>query len=148
VVPVDQPDVRILLAEDNDGDVYLVRRALERYGLPHKLSVARNGEEAIDMLRSGDLGKNTPELILLDLNLPRVDGTQVLAYIRNTPAFNETPVIVLTSSDSPQDRERALTLGASIYFRKPTDLSSFMMLGQVIQETAQKARHASTGSKN
>ena len=71
-----------------------------------------------------------------------IDGAQLLSHIRNTQAFKETPVIVLTSSDSPKDRELALRLGASIYFRKPTDLTSFMMLGRVIQETAQKARES------
>lgn len=139
---VSQSDVRILLAEDNDGDVYLVRRALERNGLGYNLVVARNGEEALDLLRDTEHGPPAamPELILLDLNLPRIDGAQILSHIRKTQAFKETPVIVLTSSDSPKDRELALRLGASMYFRKPTDLTSFMMLGRVIQETAQKAR--------
>jgi CheY-like chemotaxis protein len=139
---VTHPDVWILLAEDNDGDVYLVRRALERHGLPHKLVVARNGEEALDMLRDTEQGPpgSLPELILLDLNLPRIDGAQVLSHIRKSLFFKDTPVIVLTSSDSPRDREQAIRLGASLYFRKPTDLASFMMLGQVIRETAQKAR--------
>ena len=139
---VSQADVRILLAEDNDGDVYLVRRALERNGLPYTLVVARNGEEALALLRETEQGPvgAMPELILLDLNLPRIDGAQVLSHIRKSEAFKRTPVIVLTSSDSQKDRELALRLGASLYFRKPTDLTSFMMLGQVIQETAQRVR--------
>ena len=81
-----------------------------------------------------------PELILLDLNLPRVDGAQVLSHIRQTQAYKATPVIILTSSDSPRDRETALRLGASLYFRKPTDLTSFMMLGAVIRDAARRAR--------
>jgi len=120
---VNQPDIRILLAEDNDGDVYLVRRALEKHGLPYQLVVARNGEEAFEMLRDTECGPvaGTPELILLDLNLPRVDGVQVLSHIRETEAFKETPIIVLTSSDSQRGRELALVSGpASISGSPPT----------------------------
>jgi chemotaxis family two-component system response regulator Rcp1 len=139
-------DVRILLAEDNEGDVFLVRRALEKQGVPHHLLVARNGEEALNILQQAEKDPEAapPELILLDLNLPRVDGGQILTHIRSTSAFKQIPVIVLTSSDSPKDRERALSLGATLYFRKPTDLSSFMMLGRVVQETLQKFSAASS----
>jgi CheY-like chemotaxis protein len=129
---------RILLAEDNDGDVFLVRRALEKRGLSHELVLAHNGEEALVWLNhhSGDHnGSARPDLILLDLNLPRVDGGQLLSHIRKSDAFSRTPVIVLTSSDSPKDRQMALELGANLYFRKPTDLASFMDLGRIIEET-------------
>jgi two-component system, chemotaxis family, response regulator Rcp1 len=127
--------VHIFLAEDNDGDVFLVRRALEKQGLQHELTIARNGEEAIHILDT--TGSNpeseVPDLIVLDLNLPKVDGTQVLARIRKTDCLRRTPVIVLTSSDSPKDRESVLELGANLYFRKPTDLQSFMHLGEVVE---------------
>jgi chemotaxis family two-component system response regulator Rcp1 len=140
--PGSEAGVRILLAEDNEGDVYLVRRTLEQRGIPHKLAVARNGEEALTMLRDSANGPATamPELILLDLNLPRVDGAQILSHIRQTQVFGEVPVILLTSSDSPKDRDLALSLGANLYFRKPTDLTSFMKLGQIIEETVQKTQ--------
>ena len=133
---------RILLAEDNDGDVFLVRRALEKRGLPHELVLAHNGEEALVWLdhHSGEKNGNArPDLILLDLNLPRVDGGQLLSHIRRSDSFSRTPVIVLTSSDSPKDRQMALELGANLYFRKPTDLASFMDLGRIIEETLQGA---------
>jgi two-component system, chemotaxis family, response regulator Rcp1 len=129
---------RILLAEDNDGDVFLVRRALEKRGLLHELVLAHNGEEALVWLdhHTGDRnGDARPDLILLDLNLPRVDGGQILSHIRKSDSFARTPVIVLTSSDSPKDRQMALELGANLYFRKPTDLASFMDLGRIIEET-------------
>ena len=115
---------------------------MERHGLAYQMLVARNGEEALDMLRDTEHGPaaSMPELILLDLNLPRVDGAQVLSHIRQTQAYKATPVIILTSSDSPRDRETALRLGASLYFRKPTDLTSFMMLGAVIRDAARRAR--------
>jgi DNA-binding response OmpR family regulator len=128
---------RILLAEDNEGDVFLVRRALEKKGFKHELVVKHNGEEALAWLdsHSGERNRDTaPELILLDLNLPRVDGAQVLLHVRKSDTFSCTPVIVLTSSDSPKDRQMALELGANIYFRKPTDLASFMDLGRIVAE--------------
>jgi CheY-like chemotaxis protein len=147
--------IRILLAEDNEGDVFLVRRALDSRGLAHELTVARTGDEAVRLLNHCDAlnqceapdhakawgrGENfdtakAPKLILLDLNLPRMDGTQVLTRIRAMHTFDATPVIVLTSSDSPRDRQAVLALGADLYFRKPTDLDSFMRLGQVVEET-------------
>lgn len=129
---------RILLAEDNDGDVFLVRRALQKRGVSHDLVVAHNGEEALSWLdgHAGEEKRHTaPDLILLDLNLPRVDGAQLLSHIRKSDSFCSTPVIVLTSSDSPKDRQMALELGANLYFRKPTDLASFMELGRIIEET-------------
>ena len=129
---------RILLAEDNDGDVFLVRRALSKRGLSHELVVAHNGEEALSWIDAhmGEESRDTaPNLILLDLNLPRVDGAQILSHLRKSDAFCCTPVIVLTSSDSPRDRQTALELGANLYFRKPTDLASFMDLGRIIEET-------------
>jgi two-component system, chemotaxis family, response regulator Rcp1 len=128
--------VRILLVEDNAGDVFLVRRALEKHGLNHDLTVAHNGEEAMQLLEQAEKGPatNAPELVLLDLNLPKVDGSQILSHIRQTYAFATTPVIILTSSDSPADRDRALSLGANVYFRKPTDLNSFMKLGGVVEQ--------------
>jgi two-component system, chemotaxis family, response regulator Rcp1 len=138
---------RILLAEDNDGDVFLVRRALEKRGLPHELVLAHNGEEALVWLdhHSGDRnGDAKPDLILLDLNLPRVDGGQLLSHIRKSDSFARTPVIVLTSSDSPKDRQMALELGANLYFRKPTDLASFMDLGRIIEETLQEPRSSAS----
>ena len=99
----------ILLAEDNDGDVFLVRRALEKRGLSHELVVAHNGEEAMLWLNA-NAGQEerhvTPNLILLDLNLPRVDGGQLLSHIRKTDTFSRTPVIVLTSDVDELHRVR------------------------------------------
>jgi chemotaxis family two-component system response regulator Rcp1 len=137
---MDERKVRILLAEDNDGDIYLVRRALEKRGLPHELTVARDGEDALKILeRAEHVPKaEAPELILLDLNLPKVAGPQLLSRIREMDVFSGTPVIVLTSSESPTDRESVLALGASLYFRKPTDLPEFMHLGEVVEKLLQR----------
>ena len=116
-------DIQILLAEDNDGDVFLVRRALEKNHVAHNLTVARNGEDAWRILETASRGggnTNIPDLILLDLNLPRFDGEQILTRLREKDSLREVPIIVLTSSDSQRDRDKAMTLGARIYFRKPT----------------------------
>jgi len=127
--------LRILLAEDNDGDVFLVRRALEKNQVAHELIVARNGEEAWKLLEAAaDLQSPPPDLILLDLNLPRFDGEQILTRLREKETLQHVPIIVLTSSDSQRDRDKAMNLGARIYFRKPTDLQSFMNLGHVVAE--------------
>ncbi len=138
--------VRILLVEDNAGDVFLVRRALEQRGLRHRLTVAHNGEEAMQLLEQAEKWPATdaPQLVLLDLNLPKVDGSQILSHIRQTGALAATPVIVITSSDSPADRDRALSLGANVYFRKPTDLNSFMQLGFVVERFVPGWREASS----
>lgn len=128
--------MRILLVEDNPGDVFLVRRALEKRRLQAELTVARDGEEALEFLDKAEKGSigDLPELVLLDLNLPRVTGTHLLSRMRHSQKFAETPVIVITSSDSPADRDRALSLGANVYFRKPTDLDSFMQFGRVVED--------------
>jgi chemotaxis family two-component system response regulator Rcp1 len=127
--------VSILLVEDSEGDIFLVRRALEKHGLKHSLIVARNGEEALQLLDQAEKGPiaDAPDIVLLDLNLPKVDGSQILSHIRRTQAFAGIPVIILTSSDSPADRDLVLALGANVYFRKPTDLQTFMELGQVVK---------------
>lgn len=128
--------MRILLVEDNVGDVFLVRRALEKNGLKYDLTVADNGEMALQLLdlAAKGLPEQAPELVLLDLNLPKITGTQILTHIRETDGLSSMPVIILTSSDSPVDRELALSLGANLYFRKPTDLQSFMNLGQLVEQ--------------
>jgi CheY-like chemotaxis protein len=128
--------VSILLVEDSEGDVFLVRRALEKHGLKHELIVARNGEDALRLLDQAEKGPaaGVPQMVLLDLNLPKVGGSQILSHIRRSQALAGTPVIVLTSSDSPADRDSVLALGANAYFRKSTDLQSFMELGNVVKQ--------------
>jgi CheY-like chemotaxis protein len=130
-----EKNVRIILAEDNPGDVFLVRKALEKQGIAHELIVACNGEEALLLLNEAD----TPQLIMLDLHLPKLDGQQVLSHIRRRPAFDRTPVIVLTSSGSRKSRDLALAQGANAFFQKPTDLASLMQLGRDVERTLNEA---------
>ena len=134
--------LQILLAEDNESDVFLVERALAEHAIVHELHVVEDGNEALSFVAdmgNGD-GPPCPDILLLDLNMPKVDGPQVLEQFRKHPACAQTPVIIVTSSDAPNDRERVNALGANAYFRKPSDLHEFMALGALVKELAQKHR--------
>jgi CheY-like chemotaxis protein len=133
---VAEKPVRILVADDSASDVFLVHRALEQQGISHELMVAHDGEEALLLLNQTEEGNlvKRPQLILLDLNLPKVDGNHILSYIRCTPVFDGTIVIMCTTSDSPRDRALARELGANAYFQKPSDLTSFMRLGKLVED--------------
>lgn len=125
--------ITIFLAEDNRGDAYLVREALNEHGLPHQLIVAEDGDRAAELLETFGKAEPCPDLILLDLNLPKRDGTEVLRLFREHPECHNIPVIVITSSDSPRDRSRAAELSANYYFRKPSVFEEFMELGALIK---------------
>jgi CheY-like chemotaxis protein len=128
----------VLLAEDNPGDVFLIRRALDGQPLLYELILAKDGEEAINYLEQAATGARKIDLLLLDLNLPRHDGAEVLAYLRSHSSLANVPVVLLTSSDSPQDRERCLSLGASRYFQKPSNLTAFMEIGQIAKQLIER----------
>ena len=128
--------IKILLAEDNQGDVLLVKQALEEHHILHELHVARDGAEAIEYLATmGSPGHPPcPDLMLLDLNLPKIDGADVLREFRKHRSCLLTPVIVVTSSDTQKDRNRMADLGVAHYFRKPSDLDDFMKLGEIVRQ--------------
>ena len=128
--------MRILLAEDNVGDILLVQQALEEHQIPHELHVVKDGGEALDFVaRMGQPGEPPcPDIVLLDLNLPKADGSQVLSALRKHPECARTPVIAVTSSDAVRDRARMAELGVDRYFKKPSDLYEFLQLGAVVQE--------------
>jgi chemotaxis family two-component system response regulator Rcp1 len=117
--------------EDNPADVYLIEEALRTHGVSYEIKWLRDGEQALTLLSQG--GLNSPDLVLLDLNLPRVDGKEVLARIRQMPEFASTPVAIMTSSDSPQDRREMAQLGADCYIKKPPTLDEFLEVGGVIK---------------
>jgi chemotaxis family two-component system response regulator Rcp1 len=123
-----QTPARILLGEDNPADVYLIRQALEENGIHYKLTVAVHGGEILEVVTSS--GSEIPDLIVLDLNLPRHEGLEILKFIRESPELERVPVVILTSSDSPKDRLAASQLGASCYIRKPSNLDEFMDIGK------------------
>lgn len=112
---------RVLLIEDNAGDVLLARRALSADGLPpSQVEVATSGPEALERMR-----RSVPDVVLLDLNLPGMDGRQILTAMRETPELLDVPVIVLTSSASPDDVRWCYRNGASAYVRKVGDFHAF-----------------------
>ena len=122
--------VRILLAEDNPADVYLIEEALREHKVNFKITVAEDGEAAMSMLERGQV---QPDIVLLDLNMPKRSGGEVLDRLRKESG-KDIPVIILTSSDSPTDRDEAFRLGATRYIRKPTGLDEFLQIGAVIKE--------------
>jgi DNA-binding response OmpR family regulator len=128
------PRPSILLIEDSEPDVCLVREALEQNGLDYDLLVLSDGESGVEFIRKLDQDSGpSPRLILLDLNLPRKSGAQVLECIRKSAACGNVPVVILTSSDSPKDKAMATQLGATEYFRKPSRLDEFMNLGPLVE---------------
>lgn len=116
--------IEILLVEDNPADVRFFREALHLAGIRHRLSVATDGEEAMAFLhrRGNFLSVPRPEVVVLDLKLPRVSGHAVLAAIRIDPELRSIPVVVLTSSYASRDQERSYDLKADHYITKPVGL--------------------------
>lgn len=125
---------QVLLADDNPSDVYLIREALREHAVDCTLRVASDGRDAMNLI-SGELsGAGAFSLIILDLNLPRHDGIEILQKLRESAKSNHAPVVILTSSDSPRDRLMATQLGATKYLRKPSNLNEFLDLGAVFKE--------------
>jgi CheY-like chemotaxis protein len=133
----------ILLAEDNPADVYLIREALREHGVNCALRVATDGAEVLRMI-SSELSLEEAQqhlgLIILDLNLPRHDGTEILQRLRETAALSHVPVVVLTSSDSPRDRLAASQYGAACYLRKPSSLEQFLSMGAVFKDLLEQGK--------
>ena len=121
----------VVLVEDNSADVFLIDRALQEAGLDFRLRTFKDGEEALNFL--GDMrNASTPDVFLIDWNLPRVPGKAVLQAIGNIGDFGKTTRIVLTSSDSPADQSEVEQLGA-VFFSKPRSLDEFIQIGQKIR---------------
>jgi CheY-like chemotaxis protein len=138
--------LNILLAEDNPADVYLIRAALEEHGVRLPLQVASDGREVMRIINQQELDPETElSLIILDLNLPRHDGLEILQRLRETQRLTRIPVVVLTSSDSPHDRKLASELGAACFLRKPSNLEQFLDLGSIFEELLSRAKAQSGG---
>jgi two-component system, chemotaxis family, response regulator Rcp1 len=122
------PKVEILLVEDNPGDVVLFMEALEDTQVQTNLSTVEDGEDALTFLRRDGRYKYAPRphLIILDLNLPKINGREVLQEIRSDVNFNPIPVVILTTSKSDKDMLESYRLHASCYIVKPVDLKNFM----------------------
>jgi chemotaxis family two-component system response regulator Rcp1 len=128
--------VQILLVEDNPGDVRLTREALKEAKFRNTLQVAGDGVEALAYLRQQGQysGATRPHLIMLDLNLPRMDGREVLAAIKKDPDLRRIPVVVLSSSEAETDIARAYELHANAYVTKPVDIDHFLQVVKAIEE--------------
>jgi CheY-like chemotaxis protein len=120
--------IELLLVEDDPGDVLMTREALGDSKLINNLNVVDNGEQALDYLRrQGPYAEAPrPDLILLDLNLPRLDGREVLSTIKDDPELRTIPVVVLTTSDAEEDVLRSYQLHANAYVTKPVDFDGFI----------------------
>jgi CheY-like chemotaxis protein len=119
--------ISVLLVDDDPGDVLLVREAFEDHKVGNLLSVVSDGVEAMEYVRNeGTYGQAVrPDLILLDLNLPRKSGIEVLEEIKSDPALSTIPVVVLTTSEAEEDIVRAYKLHANVYITKPVDFEQF-----------------------
>jgi len=126
----------VLLADDNPSDVYLIKEALREHSVECVLRVVSDGKDALGIISSETehACAGSLSLIILDLNLPRHDGIEILQKLRESARLDHIPVVVLTSSDSPRDRVLANELGATRYLRKPSSLEEFLGLGAVFKE--------------
>lgn len=128
--------VEILLVEDNPGDVRLTREVLKEGKVSNNLSVVKDGAEAMKFLRREGRYANEPrpDLILLDLNLPRMDGREVLEEIKEDPKFHRIPVVVLTTSAAEEDIIKSYDLNANCYITKPVDLDQFINVVKSVED--------------
>jgi chemotaxis family two-component system response regulator Rcp1 len=128
--------IEILLVEDNPGDVRLTREALREGKVLNNLNVVTDGQEAVEFLRrEGEYGDvPRPDLILLDLNLPKKDGREVLAEIKADESLRRIPIVVLTTSQAEKDVIQTYNLGVNCYITKPVDLDQFIYVVKSIEE--------------
>ncbi len=127
--------LRILLVEDSPGDVRLIREALKETPVPVQMAVARDGVEAMEYLhQTGESAGSRPDLVLLDLNLPRKNGREVLAEIKASPTLKHIPVLVMTSSKADEDIAQAYALNANCYITKPGDLDEYLSVIRAIED--------------
>jgi CheY-like chemotaxis protein len=120
----------ILLAEDDEGHSSLIQRNLRRAGIVNEVKHVRDGQEALDYLRcEGRYAERVPNgslLLLLDINMPRVDGVEVLRQVKADADTSKLPVVMLTTTDDPREVERCYTLGCSVYITKPVEYAAFV----------------------
>lgn len=127
--------IHILLVEDNEGDIFLITEALEEGKIVDKISVTKDGKEAIDFLEKKEKYKNeeTPDLILLDVNLPKKNGLEVLEYIKTAENLKQIPVIMLTTSSSDKDVLLSYKNHANCFITKPLDVNNFLTIVSSIE---------------
>jgi two-component system, chemotaxis family, response regulator Rcp1 len=136
--------ISLLLIEDNRTDVFLVKEALAAHAPNSQLEVLEDGEQAIRYIEriDRDITVVCPSLFLLDLNLPKTPGLEVLTRIRGCQRCATIPVLIMSSSDAERDRSDAAAAGATAYFRKPSGYEAFLTVGEVIRELLGDAKAA------
>jgi CheY-like chemotaxis protein len=142
--------ISIVLAEDDDGHATLIQRNLQRSGVINGFFRVRDGQEALDLIRGeGSYAEQPPRgniLLLLDINMPRVDGIEVLRRLKADPRTNAIPVIILTTTDDPREIERCYQLGCSVYVTKPVEYPAFIEAIHRLGLFLQVVRVPSSGS--
>ena len=133
---VDREPYSIFVVEDNRADVFLLREALQYAGVRADLRIATDGERAIAVIDEieADIETACPALLILDLNLPKIPGSEVLEHLRKGGKCRQIPVLIVSSSDSDEDRTRTAQLGADRYFRKPSGYDEFLKVGEVVRD--------------
>ena len=132
MTPDDSQPISVLLVEDDPGDVVLIEEAFEHNKVRNTLKIVGDGVEAMDYLRSQD--SDRPDLVLLDLNLPRKDGREILGEIKADEDLRTIPVVVLTTSEADEDIARSYELGANAYVTKPVDFDRFIEVVRTIDD--------------
>ena len=124
------------MVEDNEGDILLTMEAFRQADVTDNIYVVRDGEQAIRYLNKEDKygGEQSPDLIFLDINLPKMDGKEVLEHIKNTDSLKTIPVVMLTTSDSREDIEECYKKGVNCFITKPVDLRTFFDVIKVVKE--------------
>ncbi len=127
--------VKVLLVDDDEADVLLTTKMLQRGKLLLDVSVAHDGEMALEMLHDNiNNGVDLPDLLLLDINMPRMTGLELLEAIRSSDGLHRLPVVMLTTSDAPQDIQRVYDLGANCYITKPVTFDQFQRVISVLKD--------------
>jgi chemotaxis family two-component system response regulator Rcp1 len=125
----------VLIVEDDEADLFLIQEAIDAKKLPIELHVVKDGEQAVRFFDQADRDTSAPcpALVVLDINLPKKQGSEVLKHMRGSPKCRHAFVIAVSTSDSMRDREQMKELGANGYFRKPSEYIEFMELGELVK---------------
>jgi two-component system, chemotaxis family, response regulator Rcp1 len=134
-----------LIAEDSKADLFLIREAISVAQIDATLHIVEDGHQAVQFVDAADADGDAPrpDLVLLDLNLPRKNGAEVLRHLRNSRCCKDAPVLIVSSSDSARERDTVKSLGFNAYFRKPSAYAEFLMLGPIVRELLEAAGEGS-----
>ncbi len=144
---VENSTVRLLIVEDNPADILFLRRALLEHGLTADIAVAEDGDRAVEYLERCT-PEQRPHLVVIDVNLPKRDGIEVLRKCRFTPGLVETRTLIFTSSDDPGDHNRAEMMGADAYLQKPREFGGFAQIVSAIRTLLEASRRVASQDAN